>query len=125
MSLELTDVKKYLRIDFDNDNEYISDLIEMSKAYIKEQTGKVYTAGNKVYEQAVLLMVAGFYDNRTPFSEKAVNEQNCMSLKSMLNHIAMVNYTADDDSDANKDYIEVWQLNGDNNGAAANEGNDE
>ena len=114
MSLSLTDVKKYLRIDFDNDNDYISDLIEMSKAYIKEQTGKEYTAGNKVYEQAILLMVAGYYDNRTPFSEKAVNEMNCMSLKYMLNHIGMVNYASDESSDANKDYIEVWQLTGEN-----------
>ncbi len=112
--LTLSDVKKYLRIDFDNDNDYISDLIEMSKSYIKEQTGKEYTAGNRVYEQAILLMVAGFYDNRTPFSEKAVDEMNCMSLKYMLNHIAMVDYDNESESDNNKDLIQIWQLSGTN-----------
>ena len=120
MPLTLSDVKQYLRIDFDSDDTYISQLIDMSKSYIKEQTGKTYTAGNKVYEQAILLMVAGFYDNRTPFTEKAVNETNCMSLKCMLNHIGMVNYGNGSDSEENKDLIEVWQLSGENNTPSAN-----
>lgn len=115
MSLELADVKKYLRIDFDNDDSYIQDLIVMSKSYIKEQTGKEYTAGNRVYEQAILLMVSGFYDNRTPFSEKAVDEMNCMSLRYMLNHISMVDYGKESESDNNKDLIQIWQLSGENN----------
>lgn len=88
MTLNLEYVKKYLRIDFNNDDAYLGDLITLSKDFIKQQTGVEYNAADTVYNQAVLLMVAHFYDNRTPISEKAVvNVPN--SLDCMLKHIGM------------------------------------
>ena len=86
--LEREYVKKYLRIDFDCDDGYIDDLIQMSKDFIKEQTGVEYNESDTVYTQALLLMIAHFYDNRTPVSEKAVSEIP-FSLGCMLKHIGM------------------------------------
>ena len=86
--LELEYIKKYLRIDFDGDDAYIGDLVTLSKNFIKEQTGVEYNANDFVYNQAVLLMVAHFYDNRSPLSEKAVVNVP-FSLECMIKHIGM------------------------------------
>ena len=88
MTLELSSVKKYLRIDFDDDNDYLTDLINLSKKFIEEQTGVEYDSSDAVYNQAILLMTAHFYDNRTPVSEKAVLNVP-YSLDCMLKHIGM------------------------------------
>ena len=86
--LELEYIKKYLRIDFDGDDAYLEDLLTLSKDFIKEQTGVEYSASDAVYNQAVLLMIAHFYDNRTPVSEKAITNVP-YSLDCMLKHIGM------------------------------------
>ena len=86
--LTLDEVKKYLRIDFDDDDFYIKDLINLSKSYIQQQTGVCYSPNDAVYNQAVLFMVAHFYDNRSSVSEKAINEVP-MTLTSMIKHIGM------------------------------------
>ena len=88
MMLTLEAVKKYLRIDFKDDDDYIYDLINLSKSYIYQQTNVHYNCNDAVYNQAVLFMVAHFYDNRSPISEKAITEVP-MTLTSMIKHIGM------------------------------------
>lgn len=66
----LDDVKKYLRVQHDIDDKYIETLIILSKNYIKEQTGVEYHKCDTVYQHAIMLMVAHFYDNRASISEK-------------------------------------------------------
>lgn len=88
MTLNVEYLKKYLRIDYDIDDTYLTDLIDLSKKFIKEQTGVEYNKNDSVYNQAVLLMCAHFYDNRTPISEKAVVNVP-YSLDCMLKHIGM------------------------------------
>lgn len=86
MSISLTDIKNYLRINHNVDDAYIESLIETSKLYIKEQTGVGLVEGDKVYEQGVFFMVAHLYDNRSPISEKAVNTVP-YTLDAILKHI--------------------------------------
>ena len=74
MSIELSDIKKYLRINHNLDDDFIKNLVETSKAFIKEQTGVEHVAGDKVYEQAILFHVAHLYDNRSSVTDKATNE---------------------------------------------------
>ena len=66
----LKEVKEYLRILHDVDDDYLISLIEMSKDFIYEQTGVKYNCCDKVYKQCILLMVAHFYDNKMAISEK-------------------------------------------------------
>ncbi|MBO5869612.1 MAG: phage gp6-like head-tail connector protein [Clostridia bacterium] len=73
MSIQTADIKTYLRINHDKDDDYLLSLIEISKQYIKEQTGVEYVEADKVYRQAVFFMVAHLYDNRSSITEKAVN----------------------------------------------------
>lgn len=86
MSIELSDIKAYLRIQHDLDDKYISELVETSKAFIKEQTGIAHVAGDKVYEQGVLFYVAHLYDNRAIITEKATNEIP-FTLDAIIRHI--------------------------------------
>lgn len=86
MSIELSDIKAYLRISHDIDDNFITSLVETSKAFIKEQTGVEYVAGDKVYEQGILFHVAHLYDNRSAYAEKAINEVP-YTLDAIIRHI--------------------------------------
>jgi uncharacterized phage protein (predicted DNA packaging) len=86
MSIELSDIKKYLRIQHDLDDDFIKSLVDTSKAFIKEQTGVAHVAGDKVYEQGILFHVAHLYDNRSSISDKATNEIP-FTLDAIIRHI--------------------------------------
>lgn len=70
--ISLMEIKSYLRINHGQDDSYITALIEVAKSFIAEQTGVIYAETDKVYNQAVLFLIAHLYDNRSPVSEKAV-----------------------------------------------------
>lgn len=86
--MNLNYIKSYLRIDFDDDDSYLSDLINISKNFIKEQTGVDYSATDLVYNQALLFMIAHYYENKTSFSEKSIS-QVPYTLDCMVKHIGM------------------------------------
>ncbi len=86
MTLTVDNIKAYLRITHDVDDNFIASLIETSKAFIKEQTGVEFIAGDKVYEQCVLFLVAHLYDNRASVTEKAITEVP-YTLDALIRHI--------------------------------------
>ena len=69
--IELQDVKDYLRVSHNLDDNFISGLIETDKQLIEEQTGVKYSDSDKVYKMTILQVVAHFYDKRESFSEKS------------------------------------------------------
>lgn len=88
MTLDLAYVKSYLRIDYNDDDTYLTDLISLSKRYIYEQTGVEYSDSDELYRQAVLLSVSHFYGSRSPVSEKAITVMP-FSLEAIVRHIGM------------------------------------
>ena len=86
MTLTVNDIKAYLRISHNIDNTFLENLVETSKAFIKEQTGVAFVNGDRVYEQAILFHVAHLYDNRASVTEKAVTEIP-YTLDAMIRHI--------------------------------------
>ena len=72
--ITLEQTKQYLRISHDIDDQYITDLIEMSKNFIEHQTGIEYTEVDTIYEMCILQCVSHFYDQRSPIVEKAVTQ---------------------------------------------------
>lgn len=88
MSIELSDIKAYLRISHDIDDNFITSLVETSKAFIKEQTGVDFVEADKVYKQAVFFMVAHLYDNRSALTEKAVHSVP-YTLDALIIHIRL------------------------------------
>lgn len=77
----LAEVKLYLRIDEDIEDELINSLISAAENYIKSASGKTRTADGKPLEEdelfktAVKMLVAHWYDNRgTEYVGKTVSK---------------------------------------------------
>jgi len=86
LTADLTTIKGYLRITHTVDDTYLTDLIGLSKKYIEQMTGVEYSANDEVFNQAVIMCVEHFYDNRESVSEKAVSEMP-FTLNSLVKHI--------------------------------------
>ena len=62
--LSLDDVKLYLRVDSDEEDNFISDLIEYSKEEIKNSTGDDGSNPSYTYKMAQLLIISDRFENR-------------------------------------------------------------
>lgn len=67
------DIKEYLRIDFDDDDNIIDLLIITAKQYIKDTTEKEYNDNDKIYELCLKMLVSHWYENRNAIGNN-VNE---------------------------------------------------
>ena len=89
--LTIDDVKDYLRVDSDiEDDAQIAALITAAKEYIVNQTGKQYQDDMEVWNIAIKLLVAHWYENReiTP-SKSATLAEYPHSVSSIINHISL------------------------------------
>lgn len=86
--ITLKTVKDYLRIDFDDDDAYLTQLIKLSKDYIYQQTGVEYNADDEVYNQAMLFCVSHFYGTKQPLTEKTVTNVP-FTFDSLVKHISL------------------------------------
>ena len=74
MIISLKEVKEYVRIDIDEDDQLLETLIAAAEEYLKNATGKEYPEtdedGNKIkYELEKIylqLLIAYWYEKRTP-----------------------------------------------------------
>lgn len=65
--MTLEEVKSYLRIDYEEDNELLSGLIEISEEYIDSCVGIAYKTDEKAIKLANLLqkkLIADMFENR-------------------------------------------------------------
>ena len=71
--MTLYEVKVYLKLDDDltEDDEVITGLIDAAKTYIEDSTGKSYQ-DTQLYNLAVKMIVAHWYENRQVISNKTV-----------------------------------------------------
>lgn len=86
--IKLADVKKYLRVAHDEDDNYIESIITMVTQLIEEQTGVEDSTNDYVYKMAILQGIAHFYDKRESFSEKS-QVTVPYTLDCLIKHIAM------------------------------------
>lgn len=65
--MDLERVKQHLRVDYDEDDVYISNLIDVSEIYIESCVGEQYKTDTKAVKLADLLqlkLIQDMYDNR-------------------------------------------------------------
>lgn len=65
--LTLEEAKRYLKIDFEDDDEDIESFIEAAEAYIDSMVGTLYKEDEKAVKLAILLqkkLVNDMYENR-------------------------------------------------------------
>lgn len=78
----------YARIDVQNDVATLEALITSSEQYIVGATGKARPpTGGELYDIAVMMLAAHWYDNRTPTGNDTTEIPYTLTL--LLNHIAL------------------------------------
>jgi uncharacterized phage protein (predicted DNA packaging) len=70
----LEDIKLYLKVSHDVEDNYITELIEWAKAFIKEKTSQEYDENDYIMRDLVRLLVAYRYYNRNAVGEKNMIE---------------------------------------------------
>jgi len=91
--MQLSEIKSYLRVDFNDDDALLTGLMTGAEDYIKNTTGKKFeedSAGKEpaLYVLAVQMLVGHWYSNRGVASDKPVNDLP-YSLTAIVNHLAL------------------------------------
>ena len=87
MALMLDDVKLYIRVDSDDEDTLIQDLMDAAKGYLQRMTGKLYT-DDAVWNMAVKYLCSHWYENRddTVVGRDAKVDH---TIDSLISHIAL------------------------------------
>ncbi|PWK05306.1 head-tail connector protein [Tumebacillus permanentifrigoris] len=90
----LEDVKQYLRVDGDEDDALVTELIEGAQLYIQNACGyKNWSTPNALARQALRVLVVHWYENRAATDVKAGS-----ALAFSLEHIIyQLRYCADEE----------------------------
>lgn len=80
--MDLDNIKDFLRVDFDEDDDYINLLIDVAKEYIVDSVGK-YDETIARYKLLLLNIVSTLYENRQFTIDKS-NEKVSYTLKSII-----------------------------------------
>lgn len=72
--MKLDDVKKYLRIEYDNEDSVILQAYNTALSFAEEKTGVKYTEDDNLYNTLICLLTAHFFDNREAISDKPRTE---------------------------------------------------
>lgn len=84
----LDELKQYLRIDWGDEDSFLSSLILVAQDYIQKATGKIYDETNPKHKLAVFLYCSHQYENRNPVV--SINTKTLeYSLQSLLFQIEM------------------------------------
>ncbi len=83
----LEDIKQYLRISHNLDDNMLEGLIKAAHQLIIEKTGTTYKEGDEAYLMLVRFLVAHFYENREAVGQKAMSEMP-YSIQHLMVHIA-------------------------------------
>lgn len=94
--MTLEDVKNYLRIDSEDDDTYLSELLEVSLIYIDSMVGEDYKTNEKAVKLATLLqkkLISDMYENRG--TEIPNNTKKDIIVTSILDKLSL--YEGDSD----------------------------
>lgn len=86
--MQLTEIKSYLRIIHNNDDNVLTELIDEAKMYIKNVTGVDYDENDLQYKQCIRFLVQQRYDVREAVSDKPKSECD-YTITNLLSHISL------------------------------------
>ena len=92
--MELDFIKKVIKVDFDEDDEYITLLSEVAEKYIKAATGKCDYSDPRVRLLA-LVIITELYEKRSYSVEKA-GEKAQYTIRSMISQLQAEEVMSDD-----------------------------
>lgn len=95
--VSLEDAKKYIRIDFDEDDSLIEELIDTAQIFIDGMVGEEYKKDEKLVRIADLLvkkLVNDMYENR--YYTVSSNAKKDIVINSMLDKLALSSWSEED-----------------------------
>ena len=92
--MELEFIKKALKVDFDDDDDYIALLLEAAAEYIREATGKCDYTSARV-RLLSLVIITELYEKRALTVEKA-GEKAQYAIRSIITQLQMEEYLDDE-----------------------------
>lgn len=87
MIVTLEKIKNYLRVDYEDDDSFITSLIETAEEYLYNATGNRYSSANKLAVLYCKTLVYEWYKDRNLMltqSKKEVSEKIRYTLQSIL-----------------------------------------
>ena len=84
MILELKEVKEFLKIDFDDEDSLIQELIEASELYLQNATGIEYNNTNKLAKLYCRVLINEWYKDRGLMQDRAITAKVRYTLQSIL-----------------------------------------
>lgn len=87
MILTLKETKDFLKIDYEDEDEYIKELINASEQYLKNATGKEFDSNNSLAKLYCKVLISDWYDNREYVEENKVSKRVRFTMQSILNQL--------------------------------------
>lgn len=84
MVLTLEETKKYLKVDFEDEDEEIQDCIDAAEEYLKATTGKEFDSKNKRAKRYCKVLVNEWYKDRGLMVDKKVSNKVRFTLQSIM-----------------------------------------
>lgn len=84
MILSIEETKKYLRVDFDDDDTEIQNLIDAAEVYMKNATGKEFDNTNPLAKLYCRVLIQDWYDNRELMEYNRVSTRVKFTLQSIM-----------------------------------------
>lgn len=87
MILTLEETKKFLKVDFDDEDEEIQDCIEAAEEYLKDATGKEFDSTNKRAKRYCKVLVNEWYKDRGLMEDGKVTKKVRFTLTSIMTQL--------------------------------------
>jgi len=84
MILTLQETKDFLKVDYDDEDEYINSLIGASEQYLKNATGKDYNSTNQLAKLYCRVLINEWFKDRGLMQSEKVSNQVRFTLQSIL-----------------------------------------
>jgi len=95
MILELEEVKKWIRLDADDEDDIVQMLINAAEEYLVNATGKSFAEANNLAKLFCLVLIAEWYDDRKLIGQ--VTEKIRFTIDSILMQLQYCEVEADAD----------------------------
>jgi len=86
--MTLEEIKNYLRIDYNNDDNLIQSLITAARSLVEEKTGKTYKPDSELWNLCIKLLVAHWYENRHVEQSQRTNPVG-FTVDALVKHISV------------------------------------
>ncbi|MSS43160.1 phage gp6-like head-tail connector protein [Anaerosalibacter bizertensis] len=87
MILTLEETKSFLKVDYDDEDEYIEELINASEQYLKNATGKEYDSTSFLAKLYCKILISDWYDNREYMEENKISKRVRFTMQSILQQL--------------------------------------